>query len=163
MRVCSAHHRRLAGSDAADRAPLMNTRTDTQARERGLPRRHPDLDRRLTPSRAASNCDATRLDFFQHLSQLAGSLNTRVCCELCSGMGAKYINLVQKYTGSFRPAFLSHGAGQIVPICSSMNENIRRVALGLSGATNKASRTRPHTTCSPFHPVRSPTAKQQQQ
>lgn len=94
--VRPATYRRLAGSDAADRAPLMNTRTDTRARERGLPRRHPDLDRRLTPSRAASNCDATRLDFFQHLSQLAGSLNTRVCCELCSGMGAKYINLVQK-------------------------------------------------------------------
>ena len=97
------------------------------------------------------------------LTATAGSLNTRVCCELCSGMGAKYPNLVQKYTGSFRPAFLSHGAGQIVPICSSMNENIRRVALGLSGATNKASRTRLFTTCSPFHPVRSPTAKQQQQ
>ena len=142
----------------------MNTRTDTRARERGLPRRHPDLDRRLTPSRAASNCDATRLDFFQHLSQLQLALSTPECVvSFCSGMGAKYINLVQKYTGSFRPAFLSHGAGQIVPICSSMNENIRRVALGLSGATNKASRTRLYTTCSPFHPVRSPTAKQQQQ
>ena len=87
--VRPATYRRLAGSDAADRAPLMNTRTDTQARERGLPRRHPDLDRRLTPSRAASNCDATRLDFFQHLSQLAGSLNTRVCCDFLLGMGAK--------------------------------------------------------------------------
>ena len=83
MRVCSARARRLAGSDAADLGP------DTRARERGLPRRHPDLDRRLTPSRAASNCDATRLDFFQHLSQLAGSLNTRVCCDFLLGMGAK--------------------------------------------------------------------------
>ena len=77
--VRPATYRRLAGSDAADRAPLMNTRTDTRARERGPPRRHPDLDRRLTPSRAASNCDATRLDFFQHLSHSQLALSTPEC------------------------------------------------------------------------------------
>ena len=92
--VRPATYRRLAGSDAADRGALMNTRTDTRARERGLPRRHPDLDRRLTPSRAASNCDATRLDFFQHLSQLAGSLNTRVCCDFCLVWAPNKFNLV---------------------------------------------------------------------
>ena len=94
--VRPATYRRLAGSDAADRAPLMNTRTDTRARERGLPRRHPDLDRRLTPSRAASNCHA-RLDFFQHLSQLQLALSTPECVVTSAVVWApNTFNLVKK-------------------------------------------------------------------
>ena len=115
MRVCSARYvpafgrlgRRRSGPPDEHANGHPSTRTGSSATT-PRPRPAPHAESR----RLQLRCDASRL-LSTPLTATAGSLNTRVCCELCSGMGAKYPNLVQKYTGSFRPAFLSHGAGQI--------------------------------------------------
>ena len=130
MRVCSARYvpafgrlgRRRSGPPDEHANGHPSTRTGSSATT-PRPRPAPHAESR----RLQLRCDASRL-LSTPLTATAGSLNTRVCCELCSGMGAKYPNLVQKYTGSFRPAFLSHGAGQIVPICSSMRTKISGVS-----------------------------------
>ena len=129
MRVCSARYvpafgrlgRRRSGPPDEHANGHPSTRTGSPATT-PRPRPAPHAESRRLQLPRASRLLSTPLTL------TAGSLNTRVCCDFCLVWAPNKFNLVQKYTGSFRPIFLSHGAGQIVPICSSMRTKISGVS-----------------------------------
>ena len=164
MRVCSARYvpafgrlgRRRSGPPDEHANGHPSTRTGSPATT-PRPRPAPHAESRRLQLPRASRLLSTPL------TATAGSLNTRVCCDFCCGMGAKYIQPGIEVAGEFLTAILESRSG---PNRANLLLDERKYQASrprIVAQLTKHTRTRLHTTCSPFHPVRSPTAKQQQQ